>query len=215
MMEMPAWEPYMDKGKALWERPFKNGKSFVSCFANGGRNVAGNYPKFDKALGKVVTFEMAINRCLRDNGEPEFSHDDVATMGLVSLYARSLSDGMQMNVKVESSEELAAYEAGKKFFYARRGQLNFACASCHVGNAGDRVRREFLSPTTGQATHWPLFRGEATLKDLFTLQRRYAACSALVRSTPLALGSEEYNDLEYFHSYMSNGLSLKSGVWRK
>lgn len=215
MMVMPAWEPSLDKGKELWERPFKNGKRFADCFTDGGKNVAGNYPLFDKALGKVVTFEMAINQCLRNNGEAEFKHSDVATMGLVSLYGRSLSDGMKMDVKVEGAEALAAYEAGKHFFYARRGQLNFACASCHVGNAGNRVRREFMSPVTGQATHWPLFRGEAALKDLFTLQRRYAACAGLVRSTPLPLGSEEYNNLEYFHSYMSNGLPLKAGVWRK
>lgn len=215
MMEMPAWEPVVDQGKAMWERPFRNGKRFADCFPNGGRNIAGSYPTFDKALGKVVTFEMAINRCLRANGEAEFKHDDMATMGLVSLYGRTLSDGTKMDVKVEGPEALAAYEAGKQFFYARRGQLNFACATCHVGNAGNHVRSEFLSPVTGQATHWPLFRGEATLKDLFTLHRRYAACSGLVRSTPLALGSEEYNNLEYFHSYMSNGLPIKAGVWRK
>lgn len=215
MMEMPAWEPVIDQGRAMWDRPFKNGKRFADCFPNGGKNVAGGYPQFDKGLRKVVTFEMAINGCLRANGEAEFKHDDVATMGVVSLYARTLSDGSKMNVKVEGPEALAAYDAGKQLFNARRGQLNFACATCHVGNAGNHVRSEFLSPVTGQATHWPLFRGEATLKDLFTLQRRYAACSTLVRSAPLALGSEEYNNLEYFHSYMSNGLPIKAGVWRK
>jgi hypothetical protein len=32
---------------------------------------------------------------------------------------------------------LAAYQNGEKYFYARRGQLNFSCASCHVQAAGD------------------------------------------------------------------------------
>ena len=215
MMDMPPWESTLARAKTAWETPFQNGKTFASCFPNGGRNVAGGYPQFDTSLGKVVTFEMAINRCLRDNGEAEYRYDDMKTMGLLSLYGRALSDGAKTDIKVEGPQALAAYEAGKRFFYARRGQLNFACATCHVGDAGKRVRREFLSPVIGQTTHWPLFRGEATPTDLFTLQRRYAACSGLVRSVPLALGSAEYNDLEYFHTYQSNGLPIKSGVWRK
>jgi sulfur-oxidizing protein SoxA len=36
-----------------------------------------------------------------------------------------------------------------------------------------------------------------------------------VRAVPFKIGSEEYNDLEYFHSYMSNGLPLQASVWRK
>jgi len=215
MMEMPPAELGLSKGKSLWEAPFKNGQSLATCFPDGGKGAAGNYPHFDKQLGKVVTFEMAINKCIRDNGGIEFRHDDMSKMGVVSLYARSLSDGMRTNVKVVGPEALAAYEAGKKFFYTRRGQLNFACASCHTGNAGNQVRNEFLSPAVGHTTHWPLFRGEATLGDLFTLQRRYGACSNLVRSTPLPLGSEAYNNLEYFHTYQSNGLPLQAGVWRK
>jgi len=50
---------------------------------------------------------------------------------------------------------------------------------------------------------------------LFTLQRRYSACNQLVRAVPMEIGGEEYNNLEYFHSYLSNGLPLKSSVFRK
>lgn len=212
IMEFPPFEGVIDAGKEMWEKPFKNGKTFASCFPNGGKNVAGNYPYFDDKLGKVVTFEMAINQCLKDNGEPEFKYSDMNTMGILTSYARTLSDGMKMNVKVSSPAALAAYEAGKDHFFRRRGQLNFSCSSCHVDNAGNRIRAEVLSPSLGQATHWPVFRGGETL---VTLQARFVGCNKQVRAVPFPVGSEEYNNLEYYLSYMSNGLPMKASVFRK
>lgn len=212
IMEFPPYTSVLDKGKAMWDKPFKNGKTFASCFPNGGKNVAGHYPQFDNKAGKVVTFEMAINDCLKANGEPELKLSDMNTTGVLTAYARTLSDGMKMNVKVDGPAALAAYDKGKAHFYARRGQLNFACATCHVQQAGQVLRTEYLSPALGQATHWPVFRGG---DNLVTLQNRYVGCNKQVRAVPFEIGSEEYNDLEYFHSYMSNGLPMQASVFRK
>ena len=118
----------------MWDTPFKNGKKYADCFPNGGKNVAGNYPYFDDKAGKVVTFEMAINACRVQNGEDAFKYNDMKTIGVLTAYARTLSDGMAMNIKVDGSAATAAYEAGKKQFYSRRGQLNFSCATCHAVN---------------------------------------------------------------------------------
>lgn len=213
IMAFPPFQSQLEDGKKLWETPFRNGKSFASCFPDGGRNVAGNYPYFDDALGKVVTFEMAINKCLRDNGEAEFKHDDMNTMGLVTAYARTLSDGMRMNIKVEGPAASAAYERGKQLFFGRRGQFDFSCATCHVSHGGDHIRNEFLSPVVGQATHWPVFRAPGD--DLWTLQKRYVGCYKLIRAVAPPVGSEDFNNLEYFHSYQSNGLPMKAAVFRK
>lgn len=212
IMDFPPFSGVIDQGQKMWETPFKNGKTYASCFPNGGKNVAGNYPYFDDKSGKVVTFEMAINDCRTANGEAAFKLADVATMGTLTAYARTLSDGMPMSIKVNGAAAQAAYDIGKKHFYARRGQLGFSCASCHVDNAGNRLRSEVLSTAVGQATHWPVFRGAETL---VTLQNRYVGCNKQVRAVPFAVGSEEYNDLEYFHSYISNGLPLKASVFRK
>ncbi|HCA27653.1 MAG TPA: sulfur oxidation c-type cytochrome SoxA [Betaproteobacteria bacterium] len=211
IMEFPPFTPVIEKGKKMWEKPFKNGKTFASCFPNGGKNVAGDYPMFDNKLGKVVTFEMAINQCLKKNGEPQLSYSNMKTMGVLVSYARTLSDGMKMNIKVKGPGALAAYTRGKEFFYRRRGQLNFACATCHVDNAGKRLRSQILSTVVGQATHWPVFRGGTRL---FTLQRRYVGCNKQVRAVPFKPGSEVYNDLEYFESYVSNGLPMHASVFR-
>ena len=210
-MEFPSYSIDLDKGKKMWETPFKNGKQFSSCFPNGGKNVAGNYPYFDNAANRVVTFENAINACLKTNGEPELKYGD-SDMGLLTAYAKSLSDGMKVNVKVEGAGALAAYEKGKAYYHTRNGQLNFACANCHVDNAGKFIRSDQLSMMIGQASHWPEFRGGT---DIVTLQGRFKQCEKNVRAKPKEANSEEYNDLEYYLTYMSNDLPMQTPVFRK
>ena len=212
IMEFPPFSPVIDAGKAQWDKPFKNGKTFAECFHNDGKFIAGNYPQYDEKLSKVVTFEMAINQCLVANGEAPLKISDMKSMGVLMSYARTLSDGMKMSIKVDNPAALEKYEAGKKAFFTRRGQLNFSCASCHMQNAGNILRTEILSPTVGQATHWPVFRGGDNLN---TIQARYKRCLEQIRAEPLEQGGEEFNNLEYFHSYLSNGLPLKASVYRK
>ena len=212
IMEFPPYEAVLEKGRKMWETPFKSGKKYADCLPNGGKNIAGNYPYFDDKTGKVVTLEATINACRVANGEQAYTLGDVGTMGTLTAYMRTLSDGMLMNIKVEGPKALAAYEDGKKTFYSRAGQLNFSCATCHVQNAGTRLRSELISPIIGQTVHWPVFRGGETL---VTLQTRYSGCFKVVRAVPAAQGSDHFNNLEYFHSYISNGMPLKASVFRK
>lgn len=212
IMEFPPFESDLDKGRKMWEAPFKNGKTYADCLPNGGKMIAGNYPLFDEAKGKVVTLQDALNNCRTANGEEAYKLNDMKTMGLLTAYMRTLSDGMLMNIKVEGPKAAAAYEDGKKAFYSRKGQLNFACANCHVQNAGVRLRSELISPAIGHAVHWPVFRGGDTL---VTLQQRYDGCFKQVRAVPPAPGSAMMNDLEYFHSALSNGLPMKASVFHK
>jgi L-cysteine S-thiosulfotransferase len=212
IMEFPPFQGDIDSGRNLWETPFRNGKAFAGCFANGGRNVAGNYPYYDSGSNKVVTFEMDINRCLRENGEAEYNFNDKATMGIITAYARTLSDGMHVDVRVEGPAALAKYEQGKKLYFSRIGQYNFSCASCHMVNAGKILRTEILSPTVGQTTHWPVFRAGDNLN---TLHMRYRRCMEQMRASPFPAGSEEFDNLEYFQSYLSNGLPMRASVYRK
>jgi sulfur-oxidizing protein SoxA len=212
IMEFPPFLGDIDKGKKIWETQFRNGRSFSECFPDGGRNVVGNYPYFDEKLGKVVTFENAINACLRINGEAEFTYGERQPMGVLTAYVRTLSDGMRMNVRVDSAAALAKYEAGKALFRRRVGQLNAACAGCHVYNAGNIMRMEIISPAVGHATHWPIFRGG---EELMTFQGRFKRCMEQMRAVPFGYDSEEWNNLEYYLSVMSNGLPLKSSVFRK
>lgn len=153
IMEFPPFAGVIEQGEKLWKKPLNSGMTYADCLPNGGRMIAGNYPQFDPALGKVVTFEDAINQCRVRNGETPYRLADPATMGALTAYARGLSDGMTMNIRVDGPAALKAYEDGKKTFYARVGQLNFSCASCHVDHAGNRLRSEIMHMAVGAATH--------------------------------------------------------------
>jgi sulfur-oxidizing protein SoxA len=212
IMEFPPFESEIEKGQKMWETPLKSGKTYADCLPNGGKQIAGNYPMFDESKGKVVTLIDALNDCRTANGEEAYKPNDMKTMGLLTAYMRTLSDGMLMNIKVEGPKATAAYEDGKKTFFSRKGQLNFACASCHVQNAGNYLRSELISPAVGHAVHWPVFRGGS---NLVALQNRYTGCFSQVRAVPPPVGGTTMNNLEYFHSALSNGLPMKASVFRK
>lgn len=212
IMAFPPFEVDIDRGRVLWETPFRSGGTYAGCLPSGGRNLAGHYPRYDESEGALVTFEMLLNRCRVDGGEAAYRHDDMQTMGVLSAYARSLSDGMPMDIRVDSPGARRRYESGKALFHRRIGQMNFSCANCHVDNAGRIMRMEIISPALGQATHFPVFRGGDAL---YTLHARYTRCMEQVRAQPFPMGSDEFKDLEYFHAYMSNGLPLQASVYRR
>jgi sulfur-oxidizing protein SoxA len=211
--EFPPYELNIEKGKALFNTPFKNGKTYASCFRNGGIGVKQDYPYFDTSSGKVVTLESAINECRTENGEEplKWQKGDIAD---ISAYMAYTSRGNKINVVIPSDDRaLKAYQKGKENFYAKRGQLNLSCADCHRYNAGNRIRADLLSPALGQPSHFPVYRSK--WGGLGTLHRRYVGCNKQVRFKPYEPQSDEYRNLEYFHTYMSNGLELNGPGARK
>lgn len=211
IMEFPPFASDVRQGGIHWETPFKNGEKFDSCFKHDGVYAAASYPYFDDKAGRVVTFENAINDCLKRNNEKEIPYAS-KEMAILTSYARSLSDGARVKVKVKGPGALAAYEKGKQIYYSRLGQLNFACATCHIDYAGKFARSEQLSMMAGQASHWPEFRSGT---EPTTLQGRFAQCQKNIRAKPYEFNSPEYNNLEYFMTYMSNGLKMLTPVFRK
>ena len=212
IMEFPPFLGDIEAGRRIWETPFRNGRRFADCFPNGGHDVLGNYPYYDAQTRRVVTFEAALNRCLKTHGEPEMAYGEHTPMGVLSAYARTLSNGMKMNVRVDSPQARERFEAGRDLFFRRIGQLNAACAGCHLYNAGNTMRMEIISPALGHATHWPIFRGG---EELMTFQGRFKRCMEQMRAAPYGYDSQEWNDLEYFLSYLSNGVPLQASVMRK
>jgi sulfur-oxidizing protein SoxA len=211
MMEFPSFSMDVDEGHQIWGKTFKNGKNFASCFSHSGKNAAAKYPMFDNAANQVVTFENALNACLKKNGEDELKYGS-REMGVLSAYAKSLSDNAKVDVQVKGKGAVAAYDKGKQYYYERHGQLNFACSTCHVDYAGKYTRSELLSQLPGQASHFPVFRGGT---ELVTLQARFKQCNKNTRMPVLEFNSEDSNNLEYFMTYMSNGLKMKTPVFRK
>ena len=154
--QFPPYEFSLEMGKEMFSKPFKNGKTYADCFANGGIGVRQNYPTFDEKEGKVITLELALNRCREANGEQPYSYvkDEMAAL---TAYMAFTSRGKPMDIKIpDDPRALEAYQNGKRYFYTRRGQLNFSCATCHVQSPGQRIRAEVLAPASDQTA--PLFR---------------------------------------------------------
>ncbi len=118
-----------------------------------------------------------------------------------------------MVVPKDDAGAMAAYEEGKAFYFTRRGQLNMSCASCHVQNAGNMIRSENLSMSMGHTTHFPVYRSK--WGTVGTLHRRFTGCNKQVRAKPFKAQGQEYRNLEYFLTYMSNDFELNGPGARK
>jgi len=211
--EFAPYELNISKGEVLFNSPFANGKTYASCFENGGIGIRQNYPYFDTDRGEVITLELSINECREANGEKplKWKRGPIAD---ISAYMASTSTGNVFDIKIPNDPRaLAAYERGKKHFYQKRGQLNMACADCHKFYSGNMVRADLLSPALGHLTHFPVYRSK--WGGLGTTHRRYGGCNAQVRAKAYPAQSEEYRALEYFHTYMSNGLAVNGPGARK
>lgn len=212
MEDFPPYEIAVDEGEELFSEPFANGKGYGTCFADEGA-VKQNYPYFDEKTSQVVTLEGAVNTCRVANGEPALAFDGGEIDKLTSYIAYA-SRGHLMNVAEPATPAaLKAYESGKQFYTTRRGHLNFACSSCHVQIVGNMLRAEKLSASLGHPTHWPVYRFK--WQDVGSLHARFAECNSQVGALPFDLQSEAYRNLEYFLSYISNGLELNGPATRK
>lgn len=211
--EFPPYEFAIESGKELFEKPFSNGRHYADCFDNGGIGVRQNFPRFDPARSEVVTLELAINRCREDNGEVPYQYDQDEMLS-ISAYMAWTSRGELIDVVVpDDPAALTAYEQGKQFYYSKRGQLNLACADCHVASAGAWVRGDRLSSSLGHPSHFPVYRSK--FGRMISLHSRFYGCVRDVRAKPFAEQSPEYRNLEYFLTFMSNGLPVNGPGARK
>jgi len=204
--EFPPYEFAIDQGKQMFATPFKNGKTYADCFPSKGIGIRQNYPYFDSKSGQVITLEVAVNQCREANGEKplDYTKDDMAA---ITAYMAFTSRGKPFDIKIpDDPRALAAYNNGKEYFYTRRGQLNFSCASCHVQNPGMHIRTEVLAPAYGITAALPIYR--SAWGGMGTTTRRLRTCNSQVRGVPLPGGDEDYRDVEYFLSYMANGLPI-------
>ena len=213
MEDFPPYEIAIEEGEEIFNTPFANGKSYADCFENGGIGIKQNYPRFDADSGEIITLEYAINQCRADNAEAPlpWMTDELAA---ISAYMAYTSRGNKMSVVIpDDPRALQAYESGKEYYYTRRGQLEFACENCHMQSAGSLLRADRLSGMLGQATHWPVYRSK--WGEIGTLHKRFRECNVQVRAKPYDAQSQVYRELEYYLSYMSNGMEMNGPASRR
>ena len=204
--EFPPYEFAVEKGKEMFATPFKNGKTYGDCFPNKGIGVRQNYPYFDEKAGKVDHARIGAQPVPRGQRRKAYSYikDEMAAL---TAYMAFTSRGKPFDIKIpERSARARGLRKRQEYFYSRRGQLNFSCASCHVQSPGQRIRTEVLAPALGILAAMPIYRSE--WGGMGTISRRFTTCNSQVRGVPLQPQDELYRDVEYFLSYMGNGLPI-------
>jgi L-cysteine S-thiosulfotransferase len=211
--EFPPYEPAIERGEYFFKTPFKNHKNYAACFLNQGIGIAHLYPMWDAKIGEVQTLSAAINECRVKNGEHALDTEAGELVDILA-YMTFTSRGKTITVNLPNDiRAIAAYEAGKSYYYQRRGQLNFACSTCHIDNAGKRLRAEVLSPLVGQGAAFPVYR----LKwgEMGTLQRRIRECHQQIRAEVPNAQSAVLRNVEYFLTFMAKGIPMIAPSTRK
>ncbi|MBI3562487.1 MAG: sulfur oxidation c-type cytochrome SoxA [Gammaproteobacteria bacterium] len=216
MEEFPPYEPGLAIGKQLFEK-YKIGE----CFKQGGIGIRQHYPYFDVVSGKIKNLEGEILECLQKKGvdlEKEKFDAVKGKTAAISAYMAYTSRGKKFNITIpDDPRALAAYERGKHHFWSKRGQLNFACADCHLRASGQLIRSNLLSAALGHGTGFPVYRktweaedtsSNSALAGFGTLHRRYEGCNEQVRAKKFKAQSDEYMALELYESYMSTGVPI-------
>jgi sulfur-oxidizing protein SoxA len=211
MEDFPPYEIAVDEGQELFSVAFANGKGYADCFVDKGIGIKQLFPRFDVEQNTVITLELAINQCREANNEAALDYDS-DEMGVITAYMAYTSRGNHFEISVPDAG-LAAYESGKEFYYERRGKLDFACSGCHMQATGNMLRAEILSAAVGHATHWPTYRFK--WEKVGGLHKRFAECNEQVGAEALPQQSEAYRNLEYFLTYMNNGMELNGPASRK
>jgi sulfur-oxidizing protein SoxA len=205
---------WLTRGAALWnDARGSAAKSCASCHGDAAtsmRAVASRYPKHDAALGRVVNLEERINACATDRqGAPRFAWESPELLSLTAFVARQ-SRGLPIEVSIDGPAH-ETWEAGRRIYFTRIGQLNLACTHCHDASWGKTLLAESVSQ--GHPNGWPAYRLE--WQSLGSLERRLRACFFGVRADMPAYGDRDMIALELYLAWRARGLaSTAPGVRR-
>ena len=197
----------VDEGEALVKKLAAREAAFLTCLGEGSADLKGKaaaYPKFDAALGRIVTVEGRIEQCAKNALNEEIRQGSPAS-NRISVYFKSQSAGKPIKVDLAEAKVMEAYRRGEELFYRKTGQLNFACASCHVPGSimGHKLRGETPTTPFGDAAHYPTYR--TPVGALESMHERFARCHGQMRTQGLKPGDPAYVDLEVFVTVLSNG----------
>ena len=202
-----------DYGIAVYRsREGVENSSCATCHGepNALRGASTRYPRVDTETGRIINLEGRINRCRTEQMKlPALPYESELLLALTTVVAHQ-SRGMPLDWETNPITE-PFLQAGRSFYYQRRGQLDLSCANCHIENAGKRLRGEVISQ--GQINGFPTYR--LSWQDLGSTHRMFAWCNEAVRAEPYALGSKEYLSLELYLRSRARGLKVESPAVRR
>ncbi len=204
---------FVSTGEELWSKPTgTNGKSCQTCHDDAAESMKGvraSMPKWSKELGKPITLEQQINKCLTTRMDAKKLKFDSSDMLSYSSYVGLQSRGMP--VKLQTDGPMAEWVAkGKEIYYTRVGQLDLSCANCHEDNYGNYIRADHLSQ--GQINGYPAFR--LKWQKMGSIHRRFKGCMKNIRAKPYKVGSDEFVALELYVGSRGQGMAVETPAVR-
>lgn len=204
---------WVDAGRQLFDQRPDDARACADCHADKAQGLVGaatRYPAYDEQTEALIDLAGTLNRCRTERQQrPALvrGSDDLIAL---TAYVANLSLGMPFDVNIDGPAR-AHFEAGERYFYERRGQLNLACHHCHQLNAGRMLRGDRISE--GHSNGYPAYRLE--WQGVGSLHRRLQFCNTGVRAEPFALGAAQYLDLELFLAWRAAGLPLEAPAVRR
>ena len=200
---------WVDEGESLWNKVDGSaGKSCATCHGVESAmlsDVGSRWPVYNAKLGKMQSLEQKINQEREEKmGAKPYKWESKQMLSM-TVYMRNQSRGKPMNVSIDGPAA-KFFEAGKKFFNQRRGQLDMSCKNCHEDNAGGIIRANTL--TEGQSNGFPIYR--LKWQKPGSIHRRFRGCNKQVRAKPYGYGSDEYVNLELYVAWRGRGLSVET-----
>ena len=202
---------WVQQGEAIWNERAGAGRSCADCHGppSAMRGVAARYPAFDAAVARPVTLAQRINLSrTADQGAPEFAPESDALLA-VTAFVGLQSRGAPMAVSADGAAR-PFYEAGRRLFSTRMGQLNLSCAQCHDGLAGEHLGGALIPE--GHPNGYPLYRLE--WQGMGSLERRLRNCMTGIRAEPFAADDVELVQLELFLGVRATGLRVETPAVR-
>ncbi len=189
-----------------WEQSFVDGSSLATCFSD--KPPGNQYPYFNGTSIRTIVGD--INDCLSIHSEQALNANRAKMAKLVAFY-KSKANGQPVSIDYSSPMIRDAYQKGRQYYWTRRGQRNFSCASCHVQNSGNQIRSDVISAALGQSTGFPVYRTAWALQGQpwGTIHRRYASCHMQAGAVPPLPQSAEYIALQVYQGIMNTGIPLK------
>ncbi len=129
----PGYE-LIEQGQQIFNQSSDNDLSCSSCHALDGQQLnpasIAQYPKYSIKLQQVLTLRDQIQVCWSDKlGNFPLLYDDPKLLALETL-VRNRASGEKVNVDIGGAMK-PFYDAGKKLYFTRFGQMEMTCAQCH------------------------------------------------------------------------------------
>lgn len=203
----------IETGLDIFNTKSENEQSCADCHGDGGKNFLpqgiAQYPKYSQVLDKPLTLRDQIQFCWTDRMDNfPLLYDDPELLALETL-VRNKAFGEQVNVDISGAMK-PYYEAGKKLYFTRFGQMEMTCAQCHDIYTGKMLRGQKLSQ--GHTNGFPEFRLES--QKMVNLPQRLRECFRSLRAETFEQESDEFRNLEIYLNARGNGLKIETPAIR-